>query len=183
MEVNSFIQNIPLDNSRYNVLLCHELLYNKKMPFGIINTVDLDLPFDLVCSGDLHCGYAPHKVKNTWYCNPGSLARKATSDSKRMPKIFIIDVQKGYEPMIDSFNLPVGKAGHEVFSKGLGDIIKEFESGIDMTKFIQGFDEFKTERTDIYTLFENFKMNHPVKQDVVDYIETLKKAKEESIIK
>lgn len=169
------LRDIKVDTGRYNILLCHELLYNKKMPFGITNTADLDLQFDLVCSGDLHCGFNPHKVKNTWYCNPGSLARKATSDIKRMPKFFIIDVQKGYDPFIISKNLP-SKSGNEVFAKGLADIIKDYDSEYDMSAFVNGFDELKAERTDIYELFENYRITHDVKKDVAEYIESLKKS-------
>jgi len=164
---------IKVGPSRYNVLLCHELLYNKKMPFGITNTADLDLQFDLVCSGDLHCGFNPHKVKNTWYCNPGSLARKSTSDIKRMPRFFIIDVQKGYDPVIISKYLPF-KAGNEVFAKGLVDIIKDYDSEYDMTNFVSSFDELKVERTDIYELFMKYRTTHEVKKDVIEYIESLK---------
>jgi len=165
---------IQVDSSRYNILLCHELLHSKKMPFEIICTKDLVLPFDLVCSGDLHCGFPAHKVGNTWYCNPGSLARKATSDSKRMPKMLIIDVKKGRDPWIREQILPGFKQGHEVLSVGLSETVRKFESIVDMTKFIQGFEEYSHEKTDIYELFNNFKTQHEVKPDIISYIDNVK---------
>lgn len=166
--------NIQLDKSRYNVLLCHELLYNKKMPYSITNTADLDLPFDLVCSGDLHCGFEPHQVKNTWYCNPGSLARRTTADIRRMPKMLIVDVRKGYDPIIRGQVLPGFKPGKEVLEIGLSETIRNFESKIDMTKFVQSFETLEHEKMDIYDLFDEFKAKNLVKNDIIAYIQSLK---------
>jgi len=165
---------MQVDPSKYNILLCHELLYDKKMPFSTTFTKDLILPFDLVCSGDLHCGYVPHKVRNTWYCNPGSLARKATSDAKRMPKMLFIEFEKGKEPYIREQILPNSKRGNEVFSVGISETVRKFESEIDMSKFAKGFDEISRGSTDIYELFDVYLQTHSVKKDVIDYFKEVK---------
>ena len=169
------IAKTEVDPSKYNILLCHELLYDKKMSFSTTYTKDLVLPFDLVCSGDLHCGYKPHKVGKTWYCNPGSLARKATSDAKRMPKILLIETYKGHDPYIHEQILPGFKRGNEVFSVGISEVVRKFESEVDMTKFVKGFDELVCERTDIYELFDAYRQNNEVKKDVVEYMADVKK--------
>jgi len=162
-----------VDKSRFNVLLCHELLYNKKMPFGIIDTKDLDLPFDLVCSGDLHCGYTTHKVKNTWYCNPGSLARKTTADAKRMPKLLMIDAVKGKEPGIREIIVPRSRPGNEVFSVGISETVKKLISEMDISGVVDSINETtnlsRDEHTDIFELFQQHSQQVKIPDKVLEY--------------
>ena len=76
-----------------SILLCHELLSIKKLPFQCFLTSEQHLPYDLVLSGDLHAGFATHKIGNTIYANPGTVARKACNEANRKPKILLIDTE------------------------------------------------------------------------------------------
>ena len=162
-----------IDQSVFNVLLCHELLYDKKMPFATTFTGDLDLPFGLVCSGDLHSGFSPHKVKNTWYCNPGAAARKTVAEIKRKPKMLIIDVEPGYDPVIREEIIP-HIDGKNVFSIRLSDALIDTNTKMDIKDFKSGFDVLGGQRTDVYALFEEYRKEHPVDKDVMAYYHTLR---------
>jgi len=66
-----------VDEARLNILVCHELITNKRAMFDVINTSSLSpCPYDLVVSGDLHDGYEPHEADGTWFCNPGRPGEK-----------------------------------------------------------------------------------------------------------
>lgn len=108
----------------YNILVAHHLLTNRKdLKFNVINTGEFASPqkFDLVLSGDLHEGYEIHKIGKTTFCNPGSLARRATSDSYRMPRVAIVEISDG-KTEISYVNLKSGRIGSEVFNL---DVIEE----------------------------------------------------------
>ncbi|MCK9154594.1 MAG: metallophosphoesterase [Paludibacteraceae bacterium] len=178
-------EKTEVDKSRFNVLLCHELLYDKKMPFKTTFTKDLDLPFDLVCSGDLHCGFSPHKVRNTWYCNPGSLARKTTADEKRMPKMLMIDAVKGKEPGIREIIIPRSRPGSEVFSVGISETVKKLVSGMDVSGVVNSINETmklgNNEHSDIFMLFDEHSRQVKINENVLAYYhevcEKIKKTK------
>lgn len=162
-----------VDKSRFNVLLCHELLYNKKMPFGIIDTATLDLPFDLVCSGDLHCGFQPHKVKNTWYCNPGSMVRKTTADIKRMPKFLMIEASKGFEPVIKEVIIAGSRPGPEVLQVGISETVRKLVSEIDIKGLAENIEQAtkdnQKEHNDIFVLLEGHARQIGIPESVMSY--------------
>jgi predicted MPP superfamily phosphohydrolase len=74
-----------VDKTKLNILICHELLSDKTAMFEVVLTSSLNSPYDLTVSGDLHHGFAAHEVNGAWYCNPGSLARKAINEIDRFP--------------------------------------------------------------------------------------------------
>lgn len=169
------VDKTVVDSQRFNILVCHELLHIKKMPFETVYTKELTLPYDLVVCGDLHCGFEPHKVGKTWYANPGSLVRKTTADSKRMPKVLLIDIEHGYEPIIREVILPCAKKGSEVLGIGIAETVRSFETDLDISGFASGFDALTAhENTDIYRLFEDFRANNGVRSDVLDYYKKVK---------
>ena len=141
------------DPSLFTILLCHELITNKKMAYGTTDTASLTLPFDLVCSGDLHNGYDTHKVGKTWYVNPGSMARQNTSE-KRQPKMAVIDVDAGCEPIIKDVFIEPARPYTEVFGVGIAETVKKMESAVGGSAFTESLKSFSTDRTDIYRLIE-----------------------------
>ena len=170
------------DKSRFRILLCHELLTNKKMAYGTTDTASLDLPFDLVCSGDLHQGYPTHKVGNTWYVNPGSMARQNTGD-KRHPKMAIIDFDVGCDPIIKDFLIDTARPYNEVFGIGTAETVKKMESSVGGSSFANSLRAFSAEKTDIYRLIEEAYQTSSVNEgveggipdDVMAYLEGKKK--------
>ena len=97
--------NNKLDPSKFNILIAHHLLTNKKTMFDTVNTSDFakwmrdgGADYDMVLSGDLHDGYDVHEDDGMWFCNPGSVARQAISDIKRIPRYAVIEAEPGEIP-------------------------------------------------------------------------------------
>ena len=161
--------NTKVDSSKLNVLLCHELISNKPAMFDIIQTSSLvDCPFDIVLSGDLHDGYETHKVGNTVFCNPGSLARRAINDSYRLPQIAIIEAEKGKEPNIQFQVLSCAKNGEEVFTKSILEMLKD--DNVEGDNFTTEMMEFESESIDVHDLIQKVGAKNGVRKEVLDYL-------------
>lgn len=164
--------SVLVDDSKYNVLVCHELITCDRAPFDIIDTNTLKLPFDLVLSGDLHSGYVPHHVGDTWYCNPGSIARRSTSDAKRFPQIAIIEVEKGGKPFIELVPLRCAKPGTEVFGESIAEIARSED--FDASQFAKELLEFEAESTDVHELIQMAGKKANLRLEVLRYLSTKK---------
>lgn len=143
----------PKDADKVNVLVCHELITCNDAPFEMINTNTLhNTGFDLIVSGDLHDGYPTHQVDGTWYCNPGSLARRSTADANRWPQVAIITIEKGKDPDIEIRRLKCAKAGSEVFGESIAEVAKASDG--DPTTFTKELLQFEAEATDVHDLVQ-----------------------------
>jgi len=161
---------------RFNILIAHHLLTNKKAMFDVVNTTEFvnecsqGCPYQLVLSGDLHDGYEPHEVDGTWFCNPGSLARQAISDSHRMPQIAIIDVTDPLlPPAITIEVLKCGRQGDEVFSESIADIVRQREE-FDAEDFVEDILSFETDAVDIHDLLQAVGKREGVSKVVLEYL-------------
>lgn len=163
-----------VDKSKLNVLICHELITNQKPAFEVISTSSLKpCPYDLVVSGDLHDGYESHEVDGVWFCNPGSLARRATNDSYRWPQIAIIDIEKGVVPAIIEKKLVCAKSGDEVFGESLAEVARAAEE-FDGDAFATGMLEFEAESVDVHELIQKVGRSKGLRIEVLDYLATKK---------
>ena len=165
---------VQVDPSKYNILVCHELITSKakSLMFEIIDTSTLtNCPYDLVVSGDLHCGYEPHCVENTWFCNPGSLARRTVADADRWSQVAIIEAEKGKEPKIEYRRLVCGKPGYEVFGESIAEAARQ-KQDFDADDFARELLEFEAEATDIHELVQKAGKQAGLKQEVLDYLAT-----------
>ena len=162
----------PIDQSRLNVLICHELITDKAAIFEVINTSSLQpCPYDLVVSGDLHCGFQPHEVGNTWFVNPGSLARRASDDSFRWPQVAIIKIEKGKMPDIEMRKLVCAKSGDEVFGVGIAETaLKKQEN--ESTVFTDEMLSFEAASTDIHELIQKVGVSSGISKSILDYLAT-----------
>jgi hypothetical protein len=73
------------------ILVVHALIgydYPPEMCFRTVKPT-------LVVSGDLHAGIPMQRVEDSWYCNPGALARVSIADYDRIPQVAIIDMEPG----------------------------------------------------------------------------------------
>ena len=163
---------------RFNILIAHHLLTNKKAMFDVVNTtqwvkdMDAGCPFELVLSGDLHDGYEPHEVENTWFCNPGSLARRATSDGDRMPQVAIVEVTgPKLPPSITIHQLKCGKPGSEVFSESIAEIARARED-FDAENLLEDMSSFEHEAVDIHDLIQTVGKRENIRKPVLDYLAT-----------
>jgi DNA repair exonuclease SbcCD nuclease subunit len=175
-------KKLPLDKSRYNILVAHHLLTNKdELNYSIEDTQKfaINSPFDLVLSGDLHDGYEHHKFGSTWFCNPGSLARRSTSDAPRTPRVAVIDFSKNADPVIEYVNVPSGRPGSEVFD--FGNALKSLVVGaksVDLTeseastkRFTDMVKEFENTSSDIHGIVKQTAVAMGYDKDVIDYLD------------
>ena len=165
-------------DDKFNILIAHHLLTNKKAMFEVVNTgefvsgFEAGCPFQLVLSGDLHDGYAPHEAGDTWFCNPGSLCRRATSDSDRMPQVAIIDVVgKNIPPVINIEQLACGRPGDAVFSEDVAELVRQ-RGDFDAEDLVEGMLAFETEAVDIHDLVQTVGKQEGIRKEVLEYLST-----------
>lgn len=169
-KMDKFI-NAQVDNSKVNVLVCHELLAPEQGPFEIVETRTLrNFPFDLVVSGDLHCGFDTHVVDRTCFCNPGSLARRTTADAGRWPQVAIVNIEKGNIPDIEIRRLSCGKAGYDVFGESIAELARSNDHEFDGEEFTEKMMEFEAESTDIHELVQKAGKKAGIRKEVLEYL-------------
>jgi DNA repair protein SbcD/Mre11 len=161
----------PEDLSKVNILVCHELITCNRPAFDIIDTKTVaPLGYDLVVSGDLHDGYPTHKVENTWFCNPGSLARRTTADADRFPQVAIIEIEKGSDPIIDIRRLKCGKPGSEVFGESIVEVAKEMGDNSAAFAFADELLQFEAESTDVHELVQKAGAKAGLSEEILKYL-------------
>jgi len=165
-----------VDQTRLNILICHELITNQRAMFDVIDTSTLTpCPYDMVVSGDLHDGYEPHEVNGVWFCNPGSIARRSIADIDRWPQIAMIEMEKGGVPVIDIQRLECAKPGSEVFGESLAEVVRSKEE-FDGDSFANEMLEFETESVDVHELIQKVGSKKGIRKEVLDYLATKKQA-------
>lgn len=163
---------VEVDPQRLNILICHELITNERAMFDVIDTETLNLcPYDLVVSGDLHDGYQPHEVNGVWFCNPGSIARRAINEINRWPTVAIIEIEKGNIPIIDLVRLTSARPGSEVFGESIAEIARQ-PSDFDGDAFTEEMLEFEAESVDIHELIQKVGAKKGIRKEVLEYLDT-----------
>jgi DNA repair exonuclease SbcCD nuclease subunit len=164
----SFPDYSHIDPSKYNILLCHDLVGKTKIlgkGSRMLLTSDHKVPFDLVCCGDLHDGFEPHKTDNTWWVNPGSLLRRTSRDINRKPKMYIIEINKGNDPMIRTVYYPEATKGTDLFQK----VVKKEEiSREGVSEVVKSLDAKKVDIKKFEVLFNAYILKNPVEAEVID---------------
>ena len=170
--------NKDVDESKVNIMLCHELLADRKMPFEVFLTDSFDkYPYDIVLSGDLHMGFAPHKVEDCWFVNPGSLARRTTSEASRAPKMVIVEIEKGKDPKIELRRIKDARDGSEIFGENVAELIRKREDRdleVDATQFSKDMMDLEAESVDIHELVKKAGESAGVKSSVMNYLQEKK---------
>jgi DNA repair exonuclease SbcCD nuclease subunit len=168
--------NYELEKGKVNVLVAHHLITNKKTMFESLSSDDFvktikaaGKNFDVVVSGDLHDGYQTHLVEDTWFCNPGSIARRATSDMNRPPKFAVVDVEPGTIPVITEQKVKCAKDGVVVFGESIAETMRtEFE--FDPSAFVKGIEEFESESSEVHELVQKVGKSKGIRAEVLDYL-------------
>jgi len=163
-----------VDSSKYNILVCHELITNQRPMFDIISTASLKgCPFDLVVSGDLHDGYDTHEANDTWFVNPGSLARRSTADAHRWPQVAIIEIEKGIPPMVDIQRLKCALPGDEVLGESIAEVARAREDFDDKADgFTEEMLQFEAESVDVHDLIQKVGRAKGLREVVLNYLAT-----------
>ena len=161
-----------LDDSKVNILVAHHLLNDKRLAFEVVPTSMFgDGPYDVVLSGDLHMGFESHEIKGRWFCNPGALARRAIDEVGRIPKVAVIEVEKGRIPIIDQRPLNSTKPGSEVFNQDVMEILQKSMDDFDPTKFVDNIEAFEAESVDIHELVQKVGLSKNIPRPVLDYLQ------------
>lgn len=152
------------------VSVVHALLFNAESSFGTIDVRKIGkIKPVLVLSGDLHSGFEQTEIENTVYYNPGSLAR--TSREKRKPKAAVIEMTpfmnewsiniKEFFPKCEEFPFPEAETA---------DITVSDQQ--DSEEYIEAFEKFKAESTDIIERLEQVGKHHNIDSEVLEYIKS-----------
>jgi predicted phosphodiesterase len=97
--MNGAIPKKPIDKNRFNILLCHTLIWEGEVPYPgaekegspanrFLRTHD----FDLIVSGHNHQTICIEK-DGRWLINPGSMMRMTASQVNHKPCVFIFDTE------------------------------------------------------------------------------------------
>lgn len=165
-----------LDDDAWKVLVAHHLLTNKKTVFETVNTGEFagwmrdgGAEYDMVLSGDLHDGYDAHEVDGMWFCNPGSVARQAISDAKRMPRYAVIEAEPGEIPVVDLCDLECARPGSEVFGETAAEVMRG-GAEFDPTAFVKEVEDFEVESADVHELVQKVGRAKGMRKEVLAYI-------------
>lgn len=152
------------------VAVVHALLYNAESSFGTIDIRNLGkIKPMLVLSGDLHSGFEQTEIEGTIYYNPGSLARTCREDRK--PKAAVIEIL----PLLNEWNINI----QEFFPKCEAFPFPEIETPEitvsnqqDSEKYIEAFEKFKVESSDIIERLEQVGKHHNIDEEILEYIKS-----------
>jgi DNA repair exonuclease SbcCD nuclease subunit len=135
-----------------------------------------DTEADITLVGHYHSGFGVKRLGNKYFVNPGSLTRvtNAISEIKRMPKVAIIDVEKG-KISIEEVELKSALPGEEVLDRSMLEISQDRNMKLHLFyKGITAAGEFA--RIDINSIIEEIASNnvlsHEVKEEAIRRIAT-----------
>lgn len=166
-----------VDSSRVNILVAHHLLYAGKKMFDTIPTSELGGgPYDLVLSGDLHCGFETHEVGGTWFCNPGALVRRNIDEIDRQVQVAVVEVEKGSIPIVEMRSLKSVKPGKEVFGQDFIETVARPVQHADPTAFVTSIEEFDAKSVDVHELVQNVGKAQGISNEVLVYLASKKGA-------
>lgn len=159
----------PISSNKVPVLIAHLLLYDQPSKFSTISTSSVgDNPFALILSGDLHCGFEAHDINGTVFCNPGAVARKATSDNREV-KCLIVEVDSAGGVSIESVPLASAKKYDDVFDESFVETVKQ-TAKMDASGFVSEILELEMDAVDAFELLEKVGKQKGVRKEVLDLI-------------
>lgn len=108
--------------TKYHIHLVHAMMVVKPFRFSnYILTKDIKSDADVIAAGHQHFGFEAHKIGNTYFINPGAVARlSAIPDNLyRNPQIAILEFVEGIEEKeikIKYLELPSAPLGKDIFN-------------------------------------------------------------------
>lgn len=166
-----------LDKSKINIGMAHKLFYDKDAIFDVINVTKLEKnDFNLVLSGDLHCGYNPTLNEGTCYANPGSICRRTIDEQSKIPHYYIIEckVDDG-DPYFEFEHRKVdcARLGSEIFTESILRTFKKDDKGHLAEAAVNKLKEVAEREqavSDIFELIALKKFEMAIDTKVFDYI-------------
>jgi len=154
-------------SSEVSVLIAHALLSEKTHMFEVIQTSKLPKSeFDIVVSGDLHNGYATHKIGKTLFCNPGALGRRSMDEADIHPSVALVDADRITADVVPLQNV---KNPEDIFGVTLAEELRE-AAKFDASTFIKEAQALKSKQIDIYRLIESMGKKKKTRPEVISYI-------------
>ncbi len=179
--VNYCIDHIPENSNKFQVLIDHHMLYDKRMPGAeVIYIKDLGSNnADLVLSGHVHMGYKLQKFGNTSYFNPGSLLRTASDLKKLKVKMGVIE-NKGKDFSLDLF-FPTIVDGDLIFKENVFSGIEKIakmemeERDVNSVESLKHFLELKESSSGVFDLLERIAHENNTDHKIIDFINRFKR--------
>ena len=160
-----------VDDEFMNIAIVHHLLYDSKnMNFEVIDINDVETEFDIVLSGDLHCGYEKQVVNDTLFYNCGSMCRRNISEKKKKPKFAIFNIdENGLD--FKEYEYQCAGDGEEVFSKLEFHEINE-SSEFNSDVYINEMSEIDNDSVDVFDMVKQVGEKNGINPKVLEKIAT-----------
>jgi len=119
----------PSDNTAIEIdmMLIHTMITPKAVPWPHILISDIPTGASIVLSGDYHPGFPPIFSNDTWFINPGAIARTTVADADKLPKVAIVDTDKLPNNPAEYVEVECAPA-HEAFDLEGAEAVKELDS-------------------------------------------------------
>ena len=156
--------------SKYHIHLVHAMVTIKPFKFSnYILTKDIETDADVIAVGHQHFGFEPHKIGNTYFLNPGAVARlSAIPDNLyRTPQIAIVEFAEEIEGKgikIKYVELPSAPLGEDVFDFKKINELKARTEQID--KFIASLDSPQLQSLNIRELIEKISKEENIQEEI-----------------
>ena len=118
---------LTYDNNEYEqvtILLIHTMLTPSPVPWPHIQIDDVVSQAKIVLSGDYHPGFPPTSSNDTWFINPGAIARTTVGDANKIPKVAIINTDKLPDNPAEYIEIECAPA-HEAFDLEAAEVAKQ----------------------------------------------------------
>lgn len=156
--------------TKYHIHLVHAMVTTKPSKFfNSILTKDIHSEADVIAAGHMHFGFESHKINETYFINPGAVARlSAIPDNLyRTPQIAIVDFVEGIEEKeinIKYVDLPSAPLGKDVFNFEKINELKIRSEQIE--KFIASLDSPQLQSLNIAELIEKISKKENLPEEV-----------------
>lgn len=158
-----------LNDEYFHLGMMHHLLYNKKAIFDVIDVNEVSCEYDLVLSGDLHCGYPLTNTDGTYFYNPGSVCRRSYDERFKRPKYAFIEID-GKEIEITEKEINCS-GGPEIFHKDEIDSLRE-SADYNSDQYVIEMNKLDSESVDIFDLVEKVGINTGVSIKIIKKIKS-----------
>ena len=156
--------------TKYHIHLVHAMVTIKPFKFSnFILTKDIETNADVIAVGHQHFGFESHKINDTYFVNPGAVARlSAIPDNLyRTPQIAIVNFVEGIkekEINIKYLELPSSPLGKDVFDfKKINELKARSEQ---ISKFIASLNSPQLQSLNIKELIDKIAKEENIPEEI-----------------
>ena len=170
-DIENSLQAFQIEKeTKYHIHLVHAMITIKPFKFSnFILTKDIETNADVIAVGHQHFGFESHKINDTYFVNPGAVARlSAIPDNLyRTPQIAIVNFVEGIkekEINIKYLELPSSPLGKDVFDfKKINELKARSEQ---IEKFVASLDSPQLQSLNIRELIDKIAKEENIQEEI-----------------